>query len=303
MIALDNTVRRALEDEWPDGLLESLPQINLPSALQSGAIAALKSKVLDEKIAITLQMAKLWFSHQLSLTAPSGKFALENSVPERPGRPDKPELVHPMKVKKRKLNSKQGQIALLHSLAHIELNAIDLALDVIARFAREPMPRSFYDGWVQVALEEAKHFSLLRHHLQDMGANYGDFPAHDGLWEAAQETHYSLTVRLAVVPLILEARGLDVAPSMTLKLQELGNHRGAEILSIIYRDEQKHVAIAAKWFRFLCAREGKQPAHTFQKLVRKHFRGPLKPPFNDTARAACGLTPLFYRCLTATNRS
>ena len=161
------------------------------------------------------------------------------------------------------------------------------------------MPRSFFDGWVRVAFEEAKHFSLLRERLLELGTVYGDLEAHDGLWEAAQETDYDLTARLAVVPLILEARGLDITPALLEKMDEIGDAKSARIFHIIYRDEQGHVAVGAKWFRFLCLREGREPAKAFQLLVRKHFRGPLKPPFNDMARARAGLTPGFYRALSS----
>ena len=189
-------------------------------------------------------------------------------------------------------------IALLHSIAHIELNAIDLALDVIARFALLKMPRSFFDGWVQVAREEAKHFGMLQERLAELGAAYGDLPAHDGLWESAKRTDHDLTARLAIVPLVLEARGLDVTPSLISQIEEIGDDRTADIFRIIYEDEKGHVAVGAKWFRFLCHRQGLDPAETFRRMVNAHFRGPLKPPFNDRARARSGITPLFYRNLS-----
>ena len=181
--------------------------------------------------------------------------------------------------------------------------AIDLALDIVARFAAAPMPQSFFDGWMQVAFEEAKHFNLVRERLRALEADYGDMPAHDGLWQAAHDTRNDLTARLAVVPLILEARGLDVTPSLRAKMREAGDEETAKVLDIIYEDEKKHVAIGAKWFRFLCAREGKDPAAAFRQLVRANFRGGLKPPFNDLARAAAGLTPTFYRELSSQNMS
>ncbi|MEM9108280.1 MAG: ferritin-like domain-containing protein, partial [Pseudomonadota bacterium] len=187
--------------------------------------------------------------------------------------------------------------------AHIELNAVDLALDIVGRFASEPMPMSFYDGWMQVAFEEAKHFKLVRERLRALGGDYGDLPAHDGLWQAAHDTRNDLTARLAVVPLILEARGLDVTPSLQAKMFETGDHESAAVLDIIYNDEKKHVAIGAKWFRFLCHRQRLNPEKTFKNLVRANFRGQLKAPFNDIARAEAGLTPSFYRSLSSTNAS
>jgi uncharacterized ferritin-like protein (DUF455 family) len=219
-------------------------------------------------------------------------------LPDRPGRPDKPELVPPRMKKKRSLHSEHGRIALMHALAHIELNAIDLALDIVARFAAKPIPRSFFDGWMKVADDEARHFTLLRNRLNDLGADYGDMPAHDGLWQSAHQTRNDLEARLAVVPLILEARGLDLTPSLLEKMIETGDHETAAILDVIYNDEKTHVAVGAKWFRFFCARNRIDPVARFQELVRTNFRGDLKPPFNDLARAEAGLTPSFYRTLS-----
>ena len=172
-----------------------------------------------------------------------------------------------------------------------------------ARFAGARMPQSFFDGWMRVAFEEAKHFNLIRDRLRALGADYGDLPAHDGLWQAAHDTRNDLTARLAVVPLILEARGLDVTPALQAKMRESGDMESAAVLDIIYEDEKTHVAVGAKWFRFLCQRQGRDPTATFQALVRANFRGPLKPPFNDLARAEAGLSPSFYRALTATSMS
>jgi uncharacterized ferritin-like protein (DUF455 family) len=201
-------------------------------------------------------------------------------------------------VPKRSVHTLEGRIAMIHALAHIELNAIDLALDIVARFCGQPVPRSFFDGWMTVAMEEAKHFGLLSKRLRDLGSHYGAMPAHDGLWQAVEVTAHDLAARLAIVPLILEARGLDVTPSLLAKLGEAGDSETAAILEIIYNDEKKHVAIGAKWFRFLCARQRVDPAQRFQELVRACFRGDVKPPFNDRARAEAGLTPTFYRSLS-----
>jgi len=262
--------------------------------LRAGAIAAISAADLDEKVRLTQATAKAWSARTLSLRSP-----LDPPSPTRPGRPDKPLLVPPNQMKKRSLHTKHGRIALLHAICHIELNAVDLALDIVARFADQPVPRSFFDGWMLVASEEAKHFGLVRQRLRDLDADYGDLPAHDGLWEAAHHTRNDLTARLAVVPLILEARGLDVTPSMRDKLIELGDTESAKIFSVIYEDEKGHVAVGAKWFRFLCAREKRDPAAAFKELVRTNFRGGLKPPFNDIARAEAGLTPSLYRSLSS----
>lgn len=266
------------------------------ASLRGGTIEAISSVDLDRKTALAQETATRWFGRRLSLRSP-----LDPPLPDRPGRPAKPELVPPKLVEKRSLHTVKGRIALLHAIAHIELNAVDLALDIVARYATEPVPHSFFDGWMQVAFEEAKHFRMVRERLRQLGADYGDMPAHDGLWQAAHATRNDLTARLAVVPLILEARGLDVTPALQEKMRETGDLETAAVLNVIYTDEKGHVAIGAKWFRFLCAREKRDPAATFQQLVRANFRGALKPPFNDLARAEAGLTPSFYRALTSTS--
>ena len=266
--------------------------------LRQGVVLAISASDLDHKTALAQNTAERWFARTLSLRSP-----LDPPLADRPGRPARPELLPPRMVKKRKLNSIAGRIALLHAIAHIELNAVDLALDIVARFAGEPMPLTFYDGWMQVAYEEAKHFKLVRDRVRALGADYGDLPAHDGLWQAAHDTRNDLTARLAVVPLILEARGLDVTPSLQARMLDTGDDETAAVLDIIYNDEKKHVAIGAKWFRFLCHRQRRNPEQTFKKLVRANFRGQLKAPFNDLARAEAGLTPSFYRSLSSANAS
>lgn len=263
-------------------------------SLRGAAVEAISAADLDVKTELAQEAARRWQRRTLSLRSP-----LDRPVPLRPGRPEKPILTPPTQVKKRSLGSLKGRIALLHSIAHIELNAVDLALDIVARFASESVPNSFFDGWMKVAFEEAKHFRMVRQRLHDLGADYGDLPAHDGLWQAAHDTRNDLTARLAVVPLILEARGLDVTPALQARMRETGDFETAAVLDVIYEDEKGHVAVGAKWFRFLCAREKKDPAATFQQLVRANFRGPLKAPFNDIARAEAGLTPSFYRSMTA----
>lgn len=266
------------------------------ASLRGGATMAILSADLDEKTELAQETARRWHARRLSLRSP-----LDPELPERPGRPEKPLLVPPKATEKRSLHTLPGRIAMLHALAHIELNAVDLALDIVARFASEPVPHSFFDGWMRVAFEEAKHFRMVRERMQALGADYGDMPAHDGLWQAAHSTRNDLTARLAVVPLILEARGLDVTPSLQEKMRETGDIDSADVLKVIYEDEKGHVAVGAKWFRFLCAREKKDPAATFKQLVRANFRGALKAPFNDVARAEAGLTPSFYRSLTSTS--
>ena len=238
-------------------------------------------------------------SHRATANWRDGQLARigEATPPERPARPPRPELCPPRNVPRRRIGpAPEGRIALLHALAHIELNAIDLAWDIVARFApaltteglTETDARDFCDDWVRVADEEAGHFTLLSKRLDALGAAYGDLPAHDGLWEAAQATSDDLLARLAVVPLVLEARGLDVTPAMIDKLERAGDSESVEALKVIYRDEVGHVEIGKRWFDRICAARGLEPRETWLTLVRARFRGGLKPPFNDEARDRAG---------------
>jgi uncharacterized ferritin-like protein (DUF455 family) len=214
--------------------------------------------------------------------------------------PPRPVLLPPRDMpKRRNFGSQAGRIALLHALAHIELNAIDLAWDILVRFGDPPLPREFYDDWVGVAAEEAEHFALLAGRLAALGAGYGDLPAHDGLWEAAAATTHDLLARLAVVPLVLEARGLDVTPEMILRLERAGDAASAAALRRIYQDEIGHVAAGLRWFEWLCQRRGLDPAAAFHDCVRRHFTGALKPPFNAEARSAAGFPAGYYEPLAA----
>jgi uncharacterized ferritin-like protein (DUF455 family) len=201
--------------------------------------------------------------------------------------------------KRRAFGSPASRIALLHALAHIELNAIDLGWDIVARFAGEGMPRAFFDDWVGVASEEASHLELLTGRLADFGARYGDLPAHDGLWESAAATADDLLARLAVVPLVLEARGLDVTPEMAARLKRAGDPQSAAILRRIYSDEIGHVAVGVRWFDRLCHARGLMPEEVFRERVRRFFNGEVKPPFNREARAAAGFPARYYEPLAA----
>ena len=218
--------------------------------------------------------------------------------PPRPARPERPQLRPPKEMPKRRaFGSLAGRVALLHALAHIELNAIDLAWDIVARFSREALPRAFFDDWVGVAAEEAVHFELLVRRLADFGACYGDLPAHDGLWESAAATADDLLARLAGVPLVLEARGLDVTPEMAATLERVGDPESAAVLRRIYCDEIDHVAAGVRWFDELCRVRGLIPQEAFHELVRRYFKGELKPPFNSEARAAAGFPARYYEPL------
>jgi uncharacterized ferritin-like protein (DUF455 family) len=222
------------------------------------------------------------------------------AAPARPARPAKPELKLPRDMPKRRAaGTTESRIALLHAIAHIELNAIDLAWDIIARFAAAELPRAFFDDWVRVGDDEAKHFLLLAERLAALGAAYGDLSAHDGLWQAAHETRHDLLARLAIVPLVLEARGLDVTPAIIARFERLGDDDSAAVLRVIYRDEIGHVAAGRRWFEWVSERRGLAPVETWRALVRRHFKGALKPPFNDEARAAAGFSAKYYSASNA----
>lgn len=242
------------------------------------------------KAALAREIAAKWRAGELRA---DGAVAM----PTRPNRPERPELRLPRDMPRRSFKGERGRIALLHSLAHIELNAIDLAFDIAGRFQAEELPRVFFDDWIGVGDDEARHFTMLEERLGSFGARYGDLPAHDGLWQAAEETQHDLLARLAVVPMVLEARGLDVTPAMIERLTGAGDLASAAVLDTIYTEEQGHVGAGAKWFRHVCATRALEPEPTFHELVRRHFRGALKPPFNAEARRIAGLEPGFYEPL------
>ncbi len=214
--------------------------------------------------------------------------------PLHPARPAAPALLDPRDVPKRKPGSPQGRIALLHAVAHIELNAVDLHWDIIARFSHIPLPLGFYDDWVKSADEESKHFNLMCDCLEAEDSHYGALPAHAGMWRAAEDTVDDLMGRLAVVPMVLEARGLDVTPGMIEIFKRAKNTAAVAALEEIYSEEVGHVAYGSKWFNFLCGRDNLDPKETFHTLVQKYFHGALKPPFNEEKRADAGLPPDFY---------
>ncbi len=202
-----------------------------------------------------------------------------------PGRPLRPELVRPRDVPRRALGSLDGRCALMHAVAHIEFNAINLALDAVCRF--DGLPSAFYADWLSVARDEARHFTMLRERLQALGRDYGDFPAHNGLWEAAEKTAHDPLLRMALVPRVLEARGLDVTPGMMHRLREVGDKETLAILEVILREEVRHVAIGTHWFSWLCAQRHLEPVPTFRRLLDEHGVR-LRPPFNLPARYAAG---------------
>lgn len=249
------------------------------------AYGVLMTDDVDRKIFLTHLLARQW---QDGLVSPG-----EGNVPEPipvpvPGRPEKPLLVSPADVPRRNIASEPGRAALVHAIAHIEFNAINLAWDAVYRF--RGMPREYYADWIRVADEEAYHFSLLRQRLQEMGHEYGDFEAHNGLWEMACKTDHDVMIRMALVPRVLEARGLDVTPGMMEKLKKAGDERTLALLEIILRDEIGHVAIGSRWFRYVCEGRGLDAERTFIELLKEYMRGQLKGPFFEQARLEAGFS-------------
>ena len=229
------------------------------------------------------------------------------TLPDRPQRPNTPELLPPADMPKRgKAGSKKNRIALLHAIAHIELNAIDLAWDIIGRFAHYSedngakgfyLPKAFYDAWAGVAYDEAKHHMMVEVRLNDFGVSYGDLPAHDGLWEASLETKDDFAARLAIVPMVLEARGLDVTPMMVANMQRFEDFETADILQVIHDEEISHVEAGTTWFKAWCDYHGLDVETHCQSLVKKYFKGVLKRPFNDPSRMKAGMIPDWYEPL------
>jgi uncharacterized ferritin-like protein (DUF455 family) len=228
-------------------------------------------------------------------------FRFDVAMPDCPARPAVPELLPPNRMPKRgRGGSERGRIALIHSLAHIEFVAIDLAFDAVGRFGAE-FPRGFTDDWMAVGADEAMHFALVERRLNRLGSFYGAMPAHDGLWEAAFATRHDAMARLAVVPMVLEARGLDVTPQTIERFASADDEPTVRILRRILTDEVRHVAAGTRWYGWACIRDSLDPASTWQTLVSSYFRGIIKPPFNDSARAAAGLTRDFYGPLADMN--
>jgi uncharacterized ferritin-like protein (DUF455 family) len=259
--------------------------VSLPPDLSELALAVLAAGDPRAKAAASLEGARIW--------ALGGGALNHRPMQDRPARPERPELCHPSAMPRRRaLTTHAGRIALLHALAHIEFNAIDLAWDIAARFPG--MPGAFYDDWLSVGADEARHFLMLSERLAELGAAYGDLPAHDGLWQAAMDTSDDLLARLAVVPLVLEARGLDVTPGMIERLNRAGDSASAAILEVIYAEEVGHVATGMRWYRHVCAERGLEPEATWKVIVAERFRGRVKPPFNEEARDRAGLPAAYY---------
>ena len=252
--------------------------------LRQIALQLLAETNVELKVQGALQLAEAWPAHKLELDT-----TLELKPGQSiPGQPQRPELVSPLQVKKRAMNTAEGRAILIHALAHIEFNAINLALDAIWRFAG--MPQAYYQDWLKVAAEEAYHFSLLNAHLQSLGYAYGDFPAHNSLWEMAEKTRSDVLARMALVPRTMEARGLDATPALRAKLAQAGDIRAAEILDIILRDEIGHVTIGNRWFGYCCEQRGLDVIQTYDNLAREYKAPVLRGPFNLEARRAAGFS-------------
>lgn len=269
--------------------------------LSDCALAVLESANATEKARKTRKFAQNWRNGEITEIG-------INTLPDMPARPDKPELRHPYDMPKRaKAGSLKMKIALLHALAHIELNAIDLAWDVMARFGfmswqqrgadQFTLPREFFDDWMKVADDEAKHFLMLNERLGDLGASYGDLPAHNGLWESSQSTAHDFAARLAIVPMVLEARGLDVTPNMIKVMENQGDEKTASYLQIIHDDEITHVRAGTVWFEAWCVYYGHNIQEYWQNLVRIYFDGRLKRPFNHPSRSEAGMIRDWYEPL------
>jgi uncharacterized ferritin-like protein (DUF455 family) len=256
-----------------------------PVSLHELAARCVASAAVADKLALTADAAARFASGEAAIDdAPFGVAPL----PTAAGRPERPRLVAPRALPQRGLSSAEGRAALVHAVAHIEFNAINLAWDAVARF--RGLPREYYADWVGVAVDEARHFGWLRARLAELGHEYGDFDAHDGLWDMAVRTADSCLARMALVPRVLEARGLDVTPGMIARLRAVGDEATVTILEGILREEVAHVAAGSRWFGWCCARIGADPSATFEALVAQHLRGALRGPFNTQARLAAGFT-------------
>ena len=252
--------------------------------LRHGALAAF---TLEDPVRKVAAVQVLWDQrHTLDVDT-----ATNLPVPAQPGRPPRPVLVLPKDVPRRSPFTAPGHASLVHSISHIEFNAINLALDAIWRFAG--LPDAYYRDWLQVAAEEAKHYTLLADHLASLGQAYGDFPAHDGLWTMAENTRHDVAARMALVPRTLEARGLDATPIIQTKLRKVGSVaalQAVEILDVILREEVGHVAIGNRWYHWICERDGLSSAAFHAEMARQHGGPSLKPPFNLAARRLAGFT-------------
>jgi len=258
--------------------------------LSQAAISVLNAADPMEKCRLTRVYAADWFAGRI--------IAVGDALPPpRPARPERPLLLAPREMPKRAYGGEKGRMGLVHALAHIELNAVDLAWDIVCRFPHENLPKGFLDDWVQVALDEAVHFEMLEELLGALGATYGDLPAHDGLWQAAEKTADDLMARLAVVPMTLEARGLDTTPATMERLTRNGDTVTPPVLDVILHDEIAHVAAGVRWFAHLAEKRGLDGKDEYHRLIAERFPAGLKEPFNHDARAQAAFPRHWYEPL------
>jgi len=262
--------------------------------MRACALRALALRDPDLKASEVAALHDAWLAGALTLDT-QALIEEPEGANRLPGRPDRPRLVAPRDLPPRTPGTGTGHAALIHAVTHIEFNAINLALDAVWRFAG--LPAAFYEDWLRVAREEALHFSLLQDHLRSLGYAYGDFEAHDGLWSMTAKTAHDPLARMALVPRLLEARGLDATPPMQARLRRAGDERAVQILDIILRDEVGHVEVGNRWFRELCTEQGLDPLLKFQALAREHGAPRLKPPFNLEARRQAGFEPAELQAL------
>lgn len=258
------------------------------------AKACIAARDPDEKMALSRAAVRAW---------KEGRLILEDACPPEPigdpGRPDRPVLVAPRDVPRRSPHTPEGRAALIHALAHIEFNAVNLHWDAVYRF--RSMPRAYYDDWIRVADDEVRHFELLRDRLRELGHDYGDFAAHNGLWEMAVKTAHDPLARMAMVPRALEARALDAVPNILERLRRAGDLRTVELLEVILRDEEEHVAAGSRWLRYLCERQGLDMEQTYRQLLERYMPGRVpRGPLQRAARLRAGFSEAELRWLEQT---
>lgn len=260
----------------------SLVQTNESTHLYLRAAQCLQASDVEVKLQLAAQLRKDWQSGQLS------RQPVELPDIKQAGHPAAPQLVHPRDLSKRSLASDEGRLALIHAVTHIEFNAINLACDALCRF--QSMPDDYYSDWVRVAAEEAEHFALLRNRLRQSGRDYGDWPAHNGLWDMAQRTAHDCLVRMALVPRMMEARGLDVTPGMMKRFAQVGDAETVEVLGVILRDEIGHVEMGSRWFQYLCQQRDLDPEETYFALLDEYLHGEIRCPLHKDARRQAGFS-------------
>lgn len=259
----------------------------MPISLTEAACNVLNEPIPERKVRLTRDYCRAWRS---GLIRDIGSCL----PPSQPGRPAKPELKSPRDMPKRRATGIAGRIAFVHAITHIEFNAINLAWDMVARFTVDNLPWEFYDDWVGIALDEAEHFHMLAARLSELGSFYGQLAAHDGLWDAARTTDDDVLARLAIVPMTLEARGLDTTPAAITRLNQAGDPESAAILQRIATEEIPHVTAGVRWFEYVCQQRKLDPVLSYRTFIRTRFGGTLKPPFNRTARSQAGMNIAYY---------